>query len=37
MSDVHVKLVVPAPVHARRDAHAVKHAVSARKATAVKM
>lgn len=36
MSDVHAKLVVPAPVHARKDAHAVKRVVSAQKENAAK-
>lgn len=36
MSDVHAKLVVLAHVHARKDAHAAKHAVSVQKENAVK-
>jgi len=36
MTDAHAKNVVLAPVHARTDAHAVKHALSAQKETAVK-
>jgi hypothetical protein len=36
MSDVHAKVVVLAHVHARKDARAVKRAVSAQKENAVK-